>query len=128
MEDEKNDAFDDLLNTPEAFTEEKILDYDVGTDNAEISTEADLDSSIHALEGKVSDDYLEADLEIEEDFLDTKELKKHYIHFINHMEKTFDEEKILDTTSTTSFLSTTISSLDKAGLNENLTKSANRKF
>ena len=41
------------------------------------------------------------------------------------MEKTFDEEKILDTTSsfssTTSFLSTTISSLDQDELNENLT-------
>ena len=59
MEDEKNDAFDDLLNTPEAFTD--------------------------------------------------------------HVEKTFDEEKIVDTTSTTSFLSTTISSLDQDELNENLT-------
>ena len=27
VEDEKNDAFDDLLNTPEAFAEEKILEH-----------------------------------------------------------------------------------------------------
>ena len=90
VEDEKNDAFDDLLNTPEAFAEEKILDYDVGTDNVEISTKFNLNCSIHALEGKVSDDYLEADLEIEEDFLDLR----------SHQRDAFAEEKnddLLDT-------------------------------
>ena len=49
----------------------------------------DLDSSIHALEGKVSDDYLEADLEIEEDFIDLR----------SHQRDAFAEEKndLLDT-------------------------------
>ena len=93
-EDKKNDALDDLFNTPEALNEEKIL-------------EADLDSSIHGLD-KISDDYLE-------DFLD-----------INQMEETFDEEKTLETTSTTSFLYTHISSIGHDELNENLTNLQNK--
>ena len=89
LEDKKNDAFDDLFNTPEALNEEKIL-------------EAELDSSIHGLD-KVSDDYLEDDIEIKENFLD-----------INHMEETFDEER------------TPIYSRGHNELNQNLTNLQNK--